>query len=30
MKWLGGKGVEFHPWGTQGSNFTNDIHCDQH
>jgi hypothetical protein len=28
MKWLGGKWVEFYPW-VQGSNFTNDIHCDQ-
>ncbi len=28
MKWLGGKWVEFCPW-VQGSNFTNDIHCDQ-
>jgi len=28
VKWLGGEGVEFHPWGPR-INFTNDMGCDQ-
>jgi hypothetical protein len=27
--WLGGKGIQFHPW-VQGSKFANDMCCGQH
>jgi hypothetical protein len=29
VRWLGGKGVKFHPW-VEGFNFTNAMCCGQH